>query len=94
MSRERRNRRFAEIVKGSEKLFRTVELIAFKENRSISDQAEFESYIADLRRRKVLVDLGPHPDGQRRRVSFRFDRLKNGMDMDEYIAFTSSSADQ
>lgn len=92
MSRERRNRRIAEIVKGAEKLLATVELIARHEKRSLANPTEFERYIADLRRRKVLVDLGTHPDG-RRRLSFRFDRLGNGIEisMNEYLTGTTTS---
>ncbi len=80
MSRERRNRRIAEMVGSNPKLSKCIELIAGKENRQIGTHKELATYIGDLRRRKVFVDMGPLPNGHRK-ISLRFENLGNGIEI-------------
>ena len=74
MSRElRRNR---DHRRGLEKLHRMVRLIADVEGRSLGDADEVHDFYRELMRRGVILDLGPHPSGQGRHLSFRFEHVR------------------
>lgn len=74
MSREpKRNR---DRRRGLEKLHRMVRLIAGVEGRSLGDADEVNDFCRELMRRGVIVDLGPHPSGQGRHLSFRFEHVR------------------
>ena len=77
MSRERRRNR--DRRQGLEKLRRMVRLIADVEGRPLGDATEVDGYCRELMRRGVIVDLGPHPSGQGRRMSFRFENVRGSV---------------
>ena len=72
MSRQRKQQR--DQRRRLEKVFRMVRLIA--EGRSLDDASDVDDYYRELVRRGVIVDLGPHPSGQGRHLSFRFEHVR------------------
>ena len=79
MSRERRRNR--DRRRGLEKLHRMVRLIAGVEGRPLRDAVELHDFYRELVRRGVIVDLGPHPSGQGRHLSFRFEHVRGQVPM-------------
>lgn len=79
MSRERRRNR--DRRRGLEKLHRMVRLIAGVEGRSLGDADEVHDFCRELLRRGVIIDLGPHPSGQGRRLSFRLEHVRGSVPM-------------
>ncbi len=73
MSREQKRSR--DRRRGLEKLHRMVRLIAEVEGRPLDDAAAVDDFYRELVRRRVIVDLGPHPSGQGRHLSFRFEHV-------------------
>lgn len=74
MSRQRKQQR--DQRRRLEKVFRMVRLIAEVEGRSLDDASDVDDYYRELVRRGVIVDLGPHPSGQGRHLSFRFEHVR------------------
>ncbi len=75
MSKERRNRRDErERFSHADGL---VASAAAAEGRTIATESEREQFVLELVERGVIADSGPHPSGHGRKLSFRFDKLKD-----------------
>lgn len=74
MSRQRKQNR--DRRRGLERLHRMVRIIAEVEGRSLNDASDVDDYRRELMRRGVIVDLGPHPSGRGRHLSFRFEHVQ------------------
>lgn len=75
MSKERRKRR------DEREQFLNVDGLlgsaAAAEGRTIESESEREQFVRELVERGAIVDLGPHPSGHGRKLSFRFDKLND-----------------
>lgn len=76
MSRERKQRRDAQPQLYSPEWFlQMVERIARAEQRQLLSAEDLQRYLAELFERGLIVDVGPHPCGRGRKISFRLDGI-------------------
>jgi hypothetical protein len=81
MSRERRRKR--DQRQRAERLDRMIRLIADAEGRTLDSTTAREEYLRELMIRGVVVDMGPHPSGQGRRVSFRLENIQGQVSLEQ-----------
>lgn len=75
MSKERRNRR--DEREGFSTFEGLLASTATAEGRTVESESEREQFVRELVERGAIVDLGPHPSGHGRKLSFRFDKLND-----------------